>query len=149
MLLHPGCRLYLTYTYPGVCRSTVPFQYVWLSDLAGEIATLTFYVMTGFYFRPHAENPYFALQDDEISRQVCFLKDRTRGMPYSIRDTRSALYGAGFLTMFFQALLTFSDCSTHVFDPTLWKSTALVPSGSCSVKVNLHMTVALAADSDD
>ena len=49
---------------------TMPYQYVWLSDAAGEIAALTFYVMTGFYFRPHAENPYFALQDDEISLAV-------------------------------------------------------------------------------
>jgi len=48
----------------------MPYKYVWISDAAGEIATFTFYVMTGFYFRPHAENPYFALQDDEISLQV-------------------------------------------------------------------------------
>ena len=51
-------------------RSTMPYKYVWVSDAAGECATLLFYVMTGLYFRPHAENPYFALQDDEISMAV-------------------------------------------------------------------------------
>ena len=48
----------------------MPYKYVWVSDAAGECATLLFYVMTGLYFRPHAENPYFALQDDEISMAV-------------------------------------------------------------------------------
>jgi hypothetical protein len=48
----------------------MPYKYVWVSDAAGECATLLFYGMTGLYFRPHAENPYFALQDDEISMAV-------------------------------------------------------------------------------
>ena len=48
----------------------MPYKYVWVSDAAGECATLLFYAMTGLYFRPHAENPYFALQDDEISMAV-------------------------------------------------------------------------------
>lgn len=56
----------------------MPYQYVWISDAAGEIATLIFYVMTGFYFRPHAENPYFALQDDEISLAVRIFFDALR-----------------------------------------------------------------------
>jgi len=66
----------------------MPYQYVWVSDLAGEIATLTFYVMTGFYFRPHAENPYFALQDDEISLQVCALGLKAYYIPAAFHDSR-------------------------------------------------------------
>ena len=52
-------------------RSTMPFRYVWVSDAAGESATLLFYIMTGLYFRPHAQNPYFAVNDDDIDLQVC------------------------------------------------------------------------------
>jgi hypothetical protein len=44
---------------------------VWVSDAAGESATLLFYIMTGLYFRPHAQNPYFAINDDDIDLQVC------------------------------------------------------------------------------
>ena len=51
-------------------RSTMPFRYVWVSDAAGESATLLFYIMTGLYFRPHAQNPYFAVNDDDIDLQV-------------------------------------------------------------------------------
>lgn len=51
-------------------RSTMPFRYVWVSDAAGETATLIFYIMTGLYFRPHAQNPYFAVNDDDIDLQV-------------------------------------------------------------------------------
>ncbi len=48
----------------------MPFRYVWVSDAAGEAATLIFYIMTGLYFRPHAQNPYFAVNDDDIDLQV-------------------------------------------------------------------------------
>ena len=51
-------------------RSTMPYRYVWVSDAAGELATLAFYVATGFYFRPNAQNPYLSLNDDDIDLQV-------------------------------------------------------------------------------
>lgn len=40
----------------------MPFQYIWVSDAAGEAATLAFYILTGLYFRPHSQNPYFAVR---------------------------------------------------------------------------------------
>jgi G protein-coupled receptor 107 len=61
-------RVILVQVY--LLRSTMPFRYVWVSDAAGESATLLFYIMTGLYFRPHAQNPYFAVNDDDIDLQV-------------------------------------------------------------------------------
>ena len=69
----------------GWClRSTMPYKYVWVSDAAGECATLLFYAMTGLYFRPHAENPYFALQDDEISMAVRSLSLRLNDLTLTV-----------------------------------------------------------------
>ncbi|XP_075737122.1 protein GPR107 isoform X3 [Rhipicephalus microplus] len=45
---------------------TVPFRYEWLDELFREGATLIFFVLTGYKFRPTQSNPYFRLsQDDE------------------------------------------------------------------------------------
>lgn len=45
----------------------VPFQYAWLDEMFRELATLVFFVMTGYKFRPAAANPYFTPnhEDDE------------------------------------------------------------------------------------
>ena len=33
--------------------------------MAKELATLAFYVFTGYKFRPEVHNPYFAIDDEE------------------------------------------------------------------------------------
>jgi hypothetical protein len=33
--------------------------------VAGELATLAFYVFTGYKFKPEAHNPYFVVDDEE------------------------------------------------------------------------------------
>lgn len=59
------CYIYFTRICVYLLRSTLSYRYVWLSDAAGELATLAFYVLTALKFRPHAENPYFAVSADE------------------------------------------------------------------------------------
>ena len=59
------CYIYFTMICVYLLRSTLSYRYVWLSDAAGELATLAFYVLTALKFRPHAENPYFAVAADE------------------------------------------------------------------------------------
>ncbi|KAK9816823.1 hypothetical protein WJX72_005424 [[Myrmecia] bisecta] len=61
--------IYFTRIVVYLLKSTMPFQYVWISDAAGELATLAFYVMTGLKFRPHANNPYFLVNDSDIDPQ--------------------------------------------------------------------------------
>lgn len=58
--------IYFTRIVVYLLRSTMPYKYVWVSDAAGEVATLMFYIATGYYFRPHAQNPYLAINDDDI-----------------------------------------------------------------------------------
>jgi predicted phosphoribosyltransferase len=47
----------------------VPFQYEWLDEMFRELATLVFYVVTGYKFRPASNNPYLQIpqdSDDEV-----------------------------------------------------------------------------------
>lgn len=59
------CYIYFTRIVVYLLRSTMSYKYVWLSDAAGELATLLFYVLTALKFRPHAENPYFAVSTED------------------------------------------------------------------------------------
>ena len=47
-------------------QSTLEYQYYWVSAAAEELATLAFYVWVGVNFRPHQENRYFKLTDEEL-----------------------------------------------------------------------------------
>jgi hypothetical protein len=58
--------IYFTRIVVYLLQSTMPYQYIWISDLAGELATLAFYAFTGFKFRPVGDNPYFHLEMDEL-----------------------------------------------------------------------------------
>jgi len=58
--------IYFTRIVVYLLRSTTPFMYVWLADTASEIATLAFYCITGYMFRPNSDNPYLHLKQDEI-----------------------------------------------------------------------------------
>ncbi|KAK9809725.1 hypothetical protein WJX73_010815 [Symbiochloris irregularis] len=53
--------IYFTRIIVYLLRSSLPYQWVWVSDVANQIATLLFYTLTAVYFRPHADNPYLAL----------------------------------------------------------------------------------------
>ena len=46
---------------------TVPFQYEWLDEMFKELATVAFFTVTGYKFRPANNNPYLqvATSDDE------------------------------------------------------------------------------------
>uniref|UniRef100_L7M2K9 Putative g protein-coupled seven transmembrane receptor n=1 Tax=Rhipicephalus pulchellus TaxID=72859 RepID=L7M2K9_RHIPC len=60
------CYIYFTRIIVFLLKITVPFRYEWLDELFREGATLIFFVLTGYKFRPTQSNPYFRLsQDDE------------------------------------------------------------------------------------
>lgn len=59
--------IYFTRIVVYLLKSTTPYEYLWLSDAAGELATLAFYCITGYLFRPASDNPYFALEPDEAA----------------------------------------------------------------------------------
>ncbi|XP_071732582.1 protein CANDIDATE G-PROTEIN COUPLED RECEPTOR 7-like [Rutidosis leptorrhynchoides] len=68
------CYIYFTRVAVYVLETITSYRYAWTSVLAAEMATLAFYVFTGYNFRPTAYNPYFAIDDDEEEAAVEALK---------------------------------------------------------------------------
>jgi len=57
--------IYFTRIVVLALRTIISYQYSWTCDLTTELATLAFYIFTGYRFRPETHNPYFRLDDDE------------------------------------------------------------------------------------
>ncbi|NXP44704.1 GP107 protein, partial [Heliornis fulica] len=65
------CYIYFTRIIAILIKIAVPFQWKWLYQLLDEMATLVFFVLTGYKFRPASDNPYLQLsQDDEDDLEV-------------------------------------------------------------------------------
>merc|ERR1719244_2232864 len=64
------CYVYFTRIIVYLLRITVPFQYEWLDSMFKEVATLVFFVMTGYKFRPASNNPYFAVPTEDDDEEV-------------------------------------------------------------------------------
>jgi len=43
----------------------LPFQYTWCGTLFDECATVLFFTLTGWKFRPYVQNPYYKLADED------------------------------------------------------------------------------------
>ncbi|KAK2995895.1 hypothetical protein RJ640_028303 [Escallonia rubra] len=59
------CYIYFTRVVVYALETITSYRYEWTSVVAGELATLAFYVFTGYNFRPKTHNPYFAIDDEE------------------------------------------------------------------------------------
>ncbi|KAK9145789.1 hypothetical protein Sjap_005692 [Stephania japonica] len=59
------CYIYFTRVVVYALGTITSYRYLWTSVVAGELATLAFYVFTGYKFRPEAHNPYFVIDDEE------------------------------------------------------------------------------------
>jgi hypothetical protein len=59
--------IYFTLIIVLLMSATVPFHLIWLGDFFTELATLFFYCITGYQFRPATHNPYLSVQTDESS----------------------------------------------------------------------------------
>ncbi|XP_075990677.1 protein GPR107 [Anticarsia gemmatalis] len=65
------CYIYFTRIVISILNITVPFQYAWIDEMFREMATLVFFVMTGYKFRPAAANPYFTpTHMDDVQPEV-------------------------------------------------------------------------------
>lgn len=62
--------IYFTRIIVYLLTSTLPYQYAWLGELAGELSTLAFFVWIGVNFRPHQQNPYLRLQSEDAEIQM-------------------------------------------------------------------------------
>lgn len=59
------CYIYFTRVVVYALETITSYKYLWTSVVAAELATLAFYVFTGYNFKPEPHNPYFAVDDDE------------------------------------------------------------------------------------
>ncbi|XP_057951319.1 protein CANDIDATE G-PROTEIN COUPLED RECEPTOR 7-like [Malania oleifera] len=59
------CYIYFTRVAVYALEIITSYRYQWVSVVAAELATLAFYVFTGYNFRPKVHNPYFAIDDEE------------------------------------------------------------------------------------
>lgn len=57
--------IYFTRIVVFILYATLPFQYVWLSSAASELAALAFYTITALQFRPHSGSGYYQLLNTE------------------------------------------------------------------------------------
>ncbi|KAF5734365.1 Lung seven transmembrane receptor family protein [Tripterygium wilfordii] len=57
--------IYFTRVVVYALETITSYEYLWTSVVAGELATLAFYVFTGYKFKPESHNPYFAIDDEE------------------------------------------------------------------------------------
>ncbi|KAM6431468.1 protein GPR107 isoform 1-T1 [Liasis olivaceus] len=64
------CYIYFTRIIAILIKIAVPFQWKWLYQLLDEMATLVFFVLTGYKFRPACDNPYLQLSQEDDSFDV-------------------------------------------------------------------------------
>lgn len=62
------CYIYFTRIVVYLLKSTAPYQYDWMSDAATEVATLLFYIVTAYKFKPFSDNPYFEVSTSDIEK---------------------------------------------------------------------------------
>ena len=61
--------IYFTRIIVELLRSMQSYDQTWFSDFMNEIATMLFYAITGWKFRPMGDNPYFQLQEGDLSEE--------------------------------------------------------------------------------
>lgn len=64
------CYIYFTRFIVYLVKITVPFQYEWLDELFKELATLVFFIITGYKFQPAPDNPYLQVPTEEDEEEV-------------------------------------------------------------------------------
>ena len=64
--------IYFTRIIVLMLTYTIPFRYTWLSEFLVELATIFFFILTGFKFRPASNNPYLRVStsDDEEEEEA-------------------------------------------------------------------------------
>ncbi|GAA0142683.1 G-protein coupled receptor [Lithospermum erythrorhizon] len=68
------CYIYFTRVIVYALETITSYQYLWTSVMAGELATLAFYVFTGLKFKPEAHNPYLVIDEEEEEAALEMLK---------------------------------------------------------------------------
>ena len=67
--------IYFTRIAVYLIEATVPFYMMWTGPLAHEIATLVFFIITGYQFRPAIDNPYLPVSSEDFEGKEYGLDD--------------------------------------------------------------------------
>lgn len=87
------CYIYFTRIIAFLLKFAVPFQWKWLYQLLDETATLVFFVLTGYKFRPASDNPYLQLsqEDDDLEMESVVT---TSGVMENMKKVKKVSNGA-------------------------------------------------------
>ena len=61
--------IYFTRIVVFLLAATIPYYLLWLGPCATETATLLFFVVTGYKFRPSQDNPYLPVQSEGLEAE--------------------------------------------------------------------------------
>ena len=67
--------IYFTRIVVFLLAATIPFYVLWVGEMFTELATLLFFVVTGFKFRPSVNNPYLPVRSEEAEGGEFGLRD--------------------------------------------------------------------------
>eukprot|EP00607_Mallomonas_marina_P009512 CAMPEP_0182419110 /NCGR_PEP_ID=MMETSP1167-20130531/3509_1 /TAXON_ID=2988 /ORGANISM="Mallomonas Sp, Strain CCMP3275" /LENGTH=483 /DNA_ID=CAMNT_0024593745 /DNA_START=99 /DNA_END=1550 /DNA_ORIENTATION=+ len=70
--------VYFTRIVVFLLSATIPFYLMWLGPMFTELATLLFFTITGFKFRPASNNPYLAVKGEEEEEEEQEMLGRER-----------------------------------------------------------------------
>jgi Lung seven transmembrane receptor len=69
--------IYSTRILVYLFATMLSYKHLWIRYFVIELITLTFYVVTGFYFRPMADGPYVSVKgDDDEGDDDSFINER-------------------------------------------------------------------------
>uniref|UniRef100_H3A2D3 G protein-coupled receptor 107 n=1 Tax=Latimeria chalumnae TaxID=7897 RepID=H3A2D3_LATCH len=87
------CYIYFTRIIAILIKFTIPFQWKWLYQLLDELATLIFFVLTGYKFRPASDNPYLQLPQDEDDAEMDEVLTLT-GVTEGVKKVKKVINGS-------------------------------------------------------
>lgn len=68
--------IYVTRIVTFVLLSMLSYKHTWMAELVSELATLVYFVITGYYFQPMPTNPYLLLSsDNDLEEDILFSLD--------------------------------------------------------------------------
>ncbi|XP_078282464.1 protein GPR107 [Rhinoraja longicauda] len=87
------CYIYFTRIIAILIKIIVPFQWKWLYQFLDELATLVFFCLTGYKFRPASDNPYLQLSQNEEDVEMDEVVT-TSGMMEGVKKVNQSSNGA-------------------------------------------------------
>ena len=63
------CYVYFTRIIVYLLKAAMPFQFEWIDTFFQHVATLVFFILTGYHFQPAPAEFYFRLTDEDLEME--------------------------------------------------------------------------------